>query len=480
MGRLSSQKDPENLLRAFALLAPKCPRARLIMVGDGPLARPLQAEAARLGVENRVSWPGALDGPSVMPALDVFALPSRYEGFPYVILESMAAGVPIVTTRVGGAQTLIADGRNGLIVPPGDPTALANALERMLADEEQRRSMGQESALRVRKYSVENMVSKTLEVYEAVRSRSGSAVSPRLGGAPRWGRLRKAARNTVHKTAAVLSVAANALLSDRSQGAFGIFMYHRVVTPTPGVSPPTSNVAPRQFRAQLEGLLARGYQAWPLRRAVERHSNGGAIPEKVFVVTFDDGFESVYTTAWPILQELRVPATVFLSTGYLDSRTRAAHDDWEAAGSDLVPPSAWRPLSRDQCKEMYRQGLVDFGSHGHWHRDFRKEPEEFRRDLRESLNCLREMFGQEKYAFSFPWGFHTPEMIAVAKQEGLLCGLTICRCLIAPGLDPFSWGRFQAEAADSAATLAAKLAGWYTPFRDGYRLPAMRHYFLPS
>ena len=205
-----------------------------------------------------------------MPALDVFSLPSRYEGFPYVLLESMAAGLPVVTTCVGGTHALVADGGNGFVVPPNDPVGLAGALETVLADEDLRRNMGQESVRRVQQYSIANMVSKTLDVYETLLGhhvpmvRGAVVPSPRLGGAPSWGHFRKTARSVAHHVAAALSVSAHAMLSDRSHGALGILLYHRVVQPVPGVAKPTSNVVPRRFRAQLEGLLSRGYQAWPL------------------------------------------------------------------------------------------------------------------------------------------------------------------------------------------------------------------------
>ena len=108
---------------------------------------------------------------------------------------------------------------------------------------------------------------------------------------------------------------------------------------------------------------------------------GEPIPRRTFVVTFDDGYESVYETAWPILKELSIPATVFIVTSYLDSGRPFVFDDWAAAGSAAAPAAAWRPLSTAQCNEMARDGLIELGSHTHTHADFRGRPEEFRRDL---------------------------------------------------------------------------------------------------
>src|SRR5438034_11398070 len=93
------------------------------------------------------------------------------------------------------------------------------------------------------------------------------------------------------------SVPINALLGPREQDAFGILMYHRVVPPPPGLEKPTYNVPPDRFHAQLQGLLQRGFEPWPLRKLLEFHGAGKPIPRKAFAVTFDDGFDNVYQYA---------------------------------------------------------------------------------------------------------------------------------------------------------------------------------------
>jgi len=115
-----------------------------------------------------VYWPGAIDGRMAMRMFDVFTLPSDYEGFPYVLLEAMAEGLPVVSTRVGGSEDAILDGENGFIVPVGDPEAMAGALGRLLSDESLRRRFGRKSLERVQAFSVDKMVEATLEVYKAL------------------------------------------------------------------------------------------------------------------------------------------------------------------------------------------------------------------------------------------------------------------------------------------------------------------------
>ena len=263
-------------------------------------------------------------------------------------------------------------------------------------------------------------------------------------------------------------------LGPRLREAFGILMYHRIAPLAPGVPDPTWNVTPERFRSQLAGLLASGYWAWPLRKVLEFHGRGRPVPRHVFVVTFDDGYDNVFRHAWPVLQELRVPATVFLATACLDSNVPFPCDDWTAAGSDRVPASHWRPLSTAQCRVMSADGLIELGTHTHTHGDFRGRPDELTDDLKTSLHVLRDRFGLTDATFAFPYGtrhlgFSGPELSAAAREAGVLCSLTTEDELVTPQVDPFEWGRFTAEDDDTAATLSAKLDGWYTAVRSIWR-----------
>jgi peptidoglycan/xylan/chitin deacetylase (PgdA/CDA1 family) len=246
---------------------------------------------------------------------------------------------------------------------------------------------------------------------------------------------------------------------------FAILMYHRVAARTAGLAEPTWNVPPDRFRRQLEGLVARGYRPWPLQRALAYRRDGEPIPRRTFVVTFDDGYESVYHNAWPILKELAIPATIFLVTSYLDTGRPFAFDDWAAAGSAGAAAATWMPLSTAHCAEMARGGLVELGSHTHTHADFRGRPDEFRRDLARSLDVLADSFGVKRAAFAFPYGRFDDELIAASRAAGVLCALTAEQQLVGTHADPFTAGRIYVDGADSAARLAWKLNGWYTALR---------------
>lgn len=173
VGRLTPQKAPDQLLHAFSLASRELPAARLAIVGGGPLEEQVRQQASSLGVAEKVLWLGEIPGQSAMPAFDIYCLSSRYEGFPYVLLEALAAGLPIVTTRVGGASAMVEDGVNGRIVPVGAPEPLAQALQETLCDPSILTSFAAASKARAAQFTMDRMVEQTLAVYrEVVRPRA--------------------------------------------------------------------------------------------------------------------------------------------------------------------------------------------------------------------------------------------------------------------------------------------------------------------
>jgi peptidoglycan/xylan/chitin deacetylase (PgdA/CDA1 family) len=265
----------------------------------------------------------------------------------------------------------------------------------------------------------------------------------------------------------------NALFGPRLENAFGILTYHRVAPGFPGRPDPTWNVTPQRLRMQLSELLARGYVAWPLRRALEVHMSNKPVPRNVFVVTFDDGYECVYQHALPVLRELSVPATVFLATAYIDSSDKFPFDDWEAAGDPEVA-EAWRPLTLVHCRELQATGLIELGSHTHRHNDYRRRLPELEVDLRESCEFLQCQFNNSGATFAFPFGIFDTEMSAAVRRSGLLCALTTQCELVTPASDLYGWGRFTVNDNDTGRTLAAQLAGWYSLARGAW-LRVRRH-----
>src|SRR5262252_3138228 len=135
VGRLSKEKAQADLIRAFANLRELKPnlKATLLIVGDGPERGKLEAHARSAGIAANVTFAGQVGDVSPYYAVaDVLANSSHSEGSPYVLLEAMAAGVPIVATGVGGVREMLTDGEHALLVPPQNPRALAQALARII------------------------------------------------------------------------------------------------------------------------------------------------------------------------------------------------------------------------------------------------------------------------------------------------------------------------------------------------------------
>jgi glycosyltransferase involved in cell wall biosynthesis len=171
VARLSKEKGLHYLLQAFALVAGRYPQARLLLAGDGPERQRLERLASRLGLGERARFLGEVPHeqvPEVLQEIDIFAMPSTYEGFGVAALEAEAMEVPVVASRVYGIPDVVLDGETGLLVPPRDRQALAAALERLAADGDLRRRLGQAGrAFVAEHYSWEDNTAQMEALYEA-------------------------------------------------------------------------------------------------------------------------------------------------------------------------------------------------------------------------------------------------------------------------------------------------------------------------
>jgi glycosyltransferase involved in cell wall biosynthesis len=178
VGRLSPEKGPDIMLDALGCLRDL--PWRLSVVGQGRLRPRLEEQARRLGIDHRITWHGGVAGaPALYRAFDLFALSSRTEGTPMVLLEAMAAGVPVVATAVGGVPDVV-DSRHALVVLPEQPRALADAIRAALVDRDAALARAAAAAARLEaEYGKDTWVAGYDRVYEAVlrgpASRSAAA-----------------------------------------------------------------------------------------------------------------------------------------------------------------------------------------------------------------------------------------------------------------------------------------------------------------
>jgi glycosyltransferase involved in cell wall biosynthesis len=173
VARLDRQKGIDVLLDALGQLRMRQNSFRLWLLGDGALETKLHEQVRRLGLETNVQFLGyRSDVPRLLQASDIFVLPSRYEAMPISLIEAMAAGLPSVVTNVGENSHMVEHGATGLVVPPEDSKALAEALQQLLDDSKQSQSMGRFARQKATNYSVEQMVKRTEATYTQVLDRA--------------------------------------------------------------------------------------------------------------------------------------------------------------------------------------------------------------------------------------------------------------------------------------------------------------------
>jgi glycosyltransferase involved in cell wall biosynthesis len=172
---LRAQKALEVLFEAAASLLSEFPALKVLVAGDGPERARLEETARRLGVAGTVLFLGIRrDIPAVLAAVDVAVLCSDYEGSPLSVMEYMAAGKPVVSTRVGGVPELVTEEVHGLLVEPRDPAALAEAVARLLRDPDLAKRLGAQGRERQqREFSLEAMVRRVENLYEELWLASG-------------------------------------------------------------------------------------------------------------------------------------------------------------------------------------------------------------------------------------------------------------------------------------------------------------------
>lgn len=181
VGALVGHKGHKHLVEAMPPLVAAVPDVHVVIAGEGPLRGDLERQARALWIAPRLHMPGQVDDlPGWFHSVDVLSMPSVEEGLGTSVLDGMAAGLPVVATKAGGIPEMIRDGIDGILVEPGDPRALADALSRVLLDPDLRARLSAAARRRVDEaFHVDRMVEETIAVYEeAVNERATPASLP--------------------------------------------------------------------------------------------------------------------------------------------------------------------------------------------------------------------------------------------------------------------------------------------------------------
>jgi glycosyltransferase involved in cell wall biosynthesis len=168
VGRLSDVKGHIYLVEAMKEVVSRYPQAQLLIVGEGKMKEEILALRSLLKLEKNIQLIPGLDDPrEALAAMDIFVMPSLKEGLGLALMEAMASGLPVVASDVGGIKSLVSDGVNGLLVSPGKPALIAQALLRLIASPEERAKLGSRAVSDIiNNYPLEQMAQKTERAYE--------------------------------------------------------------------------------------------------------------------------------------------------------------------------------------------------------------------------------------------------------------------------------------------------------------------------
>jgi len=213
------------------------------------------------------------------------------------------------------------------------------------------------------------------------------------------------------------------------------------------------NVKRGAFRRQMK-FLSRNYKPIGLGEALALLKHRKNIPEKSIVVTFDDGYKDNYRNAYPILKELKIPVTIFLTAGYIGTDKILSHDSADCPEYNFL-------LSWDEARIM-QQGGVEFGSHTLHHANLGKGDSDLNSEVGDSKEIIEKQLGVKVRSISFPFGLcrdFDATVKRLAQEAGYECGCSAMNGVNGYASDIFELRRIGVEASDTMFTFRAKLNG---------------------
>jgi glycosyltransferase involved in cell wall biosynthesis/peptidoglycan/xylan/chitin deacetylase (PgdA/CDA1 family) len=450
---LREEKRIDVLIAAAPRILERHPHAEFVVVGDGRCRAELEALARSTGVFERFQFLGHRDDvPRLLTEADIFVLPSESEAFPNVIIEAMAAGLPVVASRVGGIPELVSDGITGRLVPAANRQALADGLLDLLDHPDRAELFGRNARRRIEEtYSFERMVEQFEWLYEAQLQASPARRAVTAQARPMRGSMKTQVKNAL-MTGYLGSPwpALRDLVNARSgRGRLTVLTYHQIQDPADD----GSSVGRTAFREQMEFVKA-NYRVVRLADGVKMLQTGGT-REKLVAITFDDGYLDNATAAAPILQALDLPATFFVSTDMIGGSRPFPHD----VRRGRVPQ---HHMSWDDVRALAAHGF-DIGSHTCTHADLGAVSlVEAERELDQSRARIETELQRPVPLFSFPYGHpHNmrPDTLAAARRRYEVC----CSAYGGHNLTPVNPGEVRRIVISSGVTFLAFRAlieGW--------------------
>jgi glycosyltransferase involved in cell wall biosynthesis/peptidoglycan/xylan/chitin deacetylase (PgdA/CDA1 family) len=322
LAALRQIKGHRYFLEAAAQIRRQYPTAYFLIVGwvvENDYYLELIEQTKRLGLEHNVIFTGGRqDTPDILALFDIAVFSSLNEGFSNAVLESMAAGKPVVATRSGGTAEAIVDGESGILVEPADAQGLATAISGLLENRTWARRLGINACARAREmFDIRRMVRELEGLYDSLLVEKGGGMPSPIG-------FDTVTRIVVRTIKQVMSAfiyylgivrVLRRILSGKNGVA--ILAYHRVADSPFVLSGMSIRIA--NFEQQIR-YIARHYTPLSLQEAVGMIERREKIPKNAIVITFDDGYLDNYVNAFPILRQYGVPATIFLSARAIEER----------------------------------------------------------------------------------------------------------------------------------------------------------------
>jgi glycosyltransferase involved in cell wall biosynthesis/peptidoglycan/xylan/chitin deacetylase (PgdA/CDA1 family) len=426
---------------------PGLERVSLDLVGGGDLLPALKAQVERLGLAERVRFLGSRPEHEVADLLaraDLFVLPSIVlpsgdtEGIPVALMEAMASGVPVVSSRVSGIPELVQDGETGLLAEPGDVAGLAEALARTIdRPEETRRRVDAARAL----------VEEQFDLHACTAQLAGHLGVEPTEPEPALNGNRSPSRSGARECVPTLVSTRPPL----------VLAYHALGYAPPDHDPDGLVLPPGELRFQVESLLGRGYDFVTAAEFACRLRAGEDL-QGVCALTFDDGSLDNASVLPEVLGPLGVPATLFICPGLL-----GVPHPW------LEPESGVRLMDRDELLETAKLDFIEIGSHTVRHANLADAgEEEAYREMASSKEALEDLLGRAVVSFAYPYGHYSPACPAAAERAGYTSAAT---CGMRGSWAPFELQRELIAPGDWRLRFALKSRGVFRPLMDS---PPMR------
>ena len=437
IGRFAAAKNHITFIGSLPDVREKFPHLKVLLVGNGEKEEEIREAIRNSHLENTVILLGLRrDIPTILAASDILVIPSIWEGLPIVMLEAMAAGTPVIATRVGGIPDALTDGTTGILTTPDAPS-LSEAMIRGLSDLPRMAEMAR-SAQKIasNRYNIKRTAARYTDVYRTVT---------------REHQFHRGIRDTIR------AIAGKAFSGASLSGTLRILMYHRI---DDTLDRDILCVSPFAFSMQMAWLKKEGYTVIGLEKALEE-LRSGTLPEKTVSITFDDGYEDNYRNAYPVLLEHGFSATIFPVTGF--SRGEKRHPRYK----DYPCPITY--LTPDQIREMSRNGLF-FGSHTDTHPLLTSlSQEDVMKELLKSKKDLEDWTGKPVWSFAYPNGAFSPQYFPTIEAAGYRAALTTLPGFNTNTTPSFELRRTEISGRDSLLDFSLKMKGGIDPLHKLYQ-----------